>query len=449
MQTVTNLTELIYIRSPIKILSMIRSLFILILLHFSFICLAQSIYLHCGKLIDVKNGKVLEKQTVLVENDRISKVLNGWVEVPDGDILIDLKQMTVMPGLMDLHVHVESQSHAKSYMERFTLNEADVALRATKYAEITLNAGFTTVRDLGGSGVNIALRNAINQGWVRGPRIYTAGKSIATTGGHADPTNGYRKHLGAHPGPQDGVADGPQECKKAVRQQYKNGADVIKITATGGVLSLAKSGDAPQFDQEELNAIIQTATDYGMHVAAHAHGKEGMKRAVIAGVRTIEHGTKMDTEVMDLMKKHGTYYVPTITAGKEVERLAKQPGYYPAVVVPKALSIGPMIQKTFQKAYQVGVKIAFGTDAGVFKHGENAREFEYMVEAGMPAMEAIQSATITAAEVLGINDEVGILEGGKFADIIATPENPIDNIKTMRNVKFVMKEGIVIKNELN
>jgi imidazolonepropionase-like amidohydrolase len=306
-------------------------------------------------------------------------------------------------------------------------------------------AGFTTVRDLGGSGVNISLRNAVASGMVQGPRIITAGKSIATTGGHADPTNGYRKDLMGDPGPKDGVINSPEEARQAVRQRYKDGADVIKITATGGVLSIAKDGSGPQFTDEELKAIIETANDYGMHTAAHAHGVEGMKRAVIAGITTIEHGTKMDDEIMNLMKQKGTYYVPTISAGKYVAQQAKVMGYYHPLVVPKALEIGPQIQATFGKAYKAGVKIAFGTDAGVFPHGENGKEFTFMVEAGMPAMEAIKSATVVNAGVLGMADKVGTLENGKLADIVATDENPLKNIKTMESVSFVMKDGVVYK----
>ena len=298
---------------------------------------------------------------------------------------------------------------------------------------------------MGGSGVNIALRDAINGGYVDGPRIITVGKSLATTGGHADPTNGWKKDLMGSPDPVDGVLNGVAEAREAVRQRYKNGADHIKITATGGVLSVAKSGDAPQFFMDELNAIVETAHEYGMHVAAHAHGAEGMKRAVEAGVLTIEHGTKMTTEVMDLMIEKGTYYVPTITAGKWVAEKAKVEGYYPDLVVPKALEIGPMIQNTFADAYKRGVKIAFGTDAGVFPHGQNGKEFKYMTEVGMPVMEAIESATITAATVLGLENEIGSIEVGKTADIIATEENPINNVTTLERVSFVMKDGVIYK----
>jgi imidazolonepropionase-like amidohydrolase len=307
-----------------------------------------------------------------------------------------------------------------------------------------LLAGFTTVRDLGGTGVNVALRNAINRGLVDGPRIFTAGKTIATTGGHADPTNGYRKDLMGDPGPNEGVINGPEEARKAVRQRYKDGSDLIKITATGGVLSNAKDGSGPQFTEEEVKAVVDAAKDYGFAVAAHAHGAEGMKRAIRAGVTTIEHGTMMDDEAIELFKKYGTYYVPTIIAGKVTSDSAKIFGYYTPFVTRKALAIGPLIQGTFAKAYKAGVKIAFGTDAGVYVHGYNAKEFEYMVEAGMPPLEAIKSATMVNAELLGMKTQIGSVETGKLADLIAVDENPVQNIKTLQTVRFV-KEGKVYK----
>jgi imidazolonepropionase-like amidohydrolase len=405
----------------------------------------QRILIHCGHLIDGKSRGVRTQMTLIVEGKQVVGVEEGFSIAGTGDEVIDLSNKTVLPGLIDLHVHLESETSKDQALQRFTLNEADVAFRSSLFASKTLMAGFTTVRDLGGSGVNIALRNAINQGLVVGPRIITAGKSIASTGGHADPTNGYRKDLMGDPGPKEGVINSPEEARQAVRQRYKDGADLIKITATGGVLSIAKDGSGPQFTDAELKAIIETARDYGMQVAAHAHGSEGMKRAVLAGVTTIEHGTKMTEEVMDLMKQRGTFYVPTITAGKFVAEQAKVPDYYHPSVVPKALEIGPQIQETFRKAYKRGVKIAFGTDAGVFPHGENAKEFQYMVEAGMPAMEAILSATVVNAGILGLRDKIGTLEPGKLADIIATDENPLENISALEEVSFVMKEGVVYK----
>lgn len=407
---------------------------------------AQNIYLHCGQLIDTEKGVVLTKKTVIVSGEKIKAIKNGFV-VPENpkDVVVDLKSKTVMPGLIDMHVHMENEYNPARYMDQFTANEADVAFKSVNYAEITLLAGFTTVRDLGGTGVNIALRNAINNNTIVGPRIFTAGKAIATTGGHADPTNGRNKLLMGDPGPEQGVINSPDEARKAVRQRYKNGADNIKITATGGVLSVAKNGQNPQFTIEEVKAICATAKDYGMIIAAHAHGDEGMQRAVIGGVTTIEHGTKMSTKTMDLMKEYGTYFVPTITAGKAVAENAKIEGFYPEIIVPKALEIGPKIQSTFAKAYKRGVPIAFGTDAGVFPHGLNAKEFGYMVEVGMPEMEAIQSATITNAKVLGLANQLGQIKTDYIADIVATDSNPVDDISTMERVDFVMKAGKIYK----
>jgi imidazolonepropionase-like amidohydrolase len=407
---------------------------------------AQKTIVHCGTLIDGKSKDAQSQMTIVIEGNKITAVEKGYTQPGTGDRLIDLTKKTVMPGLIDMHVHLEGETNKDQALQRFTLNDADVAFKSTAYAKKTLMAGFTTVRDLGGSGVNISLRNAINQGLVVGPRIFTAGKSIATTGGHADPTNGYRKDLMGDPGPKEGVINSVEEARQAVRQRYKDGSDLIKITATGGVLSLAKDGSGPQFTDEELKAIIATAKDYGMHTAAHAHGAEGMKRAVLAGITTIEHGTKMTDEVMGLMIQKGTFYVPTISAGKFVaEQAAKDPGYYHPLVRPKALEIGPQIQETFGKAYKRGVKIAFGTDAGVFYHGDNGKEFTYMVEAGMPAMEAIKAATVTNAGILGMSDKIGAIAPGLLADIVATDENPLMNIKTMETVSFVMKEGVIYK----
>ena len=418
----------------------------LILLFFVQYLNAQKTIVHCGQLIDVKAGQVLKEMTIEIEGNKIANIVKGYT--PAGNAkLIDLKTRTVMPGLIDSHVHLEQETKPNLFMETFTLNPADYAFQSVAFAERTLMIGFTTVRDLGGSGVNISLRNAINRKLIKGPRVVTAGKSIATTGGHADPTNGYRKDLMGDPGPAAGVINGEADARQAVRQRYKDGADLIKITASGGVLSVAKSGENPQFTEDEIRAVVATAKDYGFKVAAHCHGAEAMKRAVRAGVNSIEHGTLMDDEVMKLMKEHNTYYVPTITAGKSVGDSAKKPGYYPELVTPKALAIGPKIQSTFAKAYREGVKIAFGTDAGVFAHGKNWLEFVYMHEAGMPAMEAIQSATVNASDLLGMSDIVGSVEKGKLADIIAVDGDPTKDIQAMGRVKFVMKDGVVFKQE--
>jgi len=409
--------------------------------------LAQRTIIHCGQLIDVKAGTVLKEMSIVIDGNKISDVQKGYTTAGANDKLIDLKNRTVMPGLIDMHVHLETETNPNRYMETFTFNPADYAFQSVVFAERTLMIGFTTVRDLGGSGVNISLRNAINKGLIKGPRVFTAGKAIATTGGHADPTNGDRRDLMGDPGPEAGVANGPDECMKAVRQRYKDGSDLIKITASGGVLSVAKSGENPQFTEAEITAIVSTAKDYGYKVAAHCHGAEAMKRAVRAGVNSIEHGTYMDDEVIQLMKEHGTYYVPTITAGKAVGDSAKKPGYYPDLVTPKALAIGPKIQSTFAKAYKAGVKIAFGTDAGVYAHGRNWLEFVYMAEAGMPPMETIRCATVHAADLLGMSESLGSIEKGKWADIVAVDGDPIKDIQAMGRMKFVMKNGVVYKNE--
>jgi imidazolonepropionase-like amidohydrolase len=377
----------------------------------------------------------------------ISAVIKGYQNPSSGaDYVIDLKDKTVLPGLIDMHVHLESEQNASTYMNRFTMNEADIAFETAKNAKTTLLAGFTTVRDLGGSGVNTALRNAIDKGVAEGPRIYSCGKAIGTTGGHADPSNGMKNDLAINPGPLQGVINGPDEARAAVRQRYKNGADLIKITATGGVLSVAKNGQNPQFTLDEIKAICETAKDYDMHVAAHAHGDEGMQRAILGGVKTIEHGTLMSEKTMDMMKEYDVYYVPTITAGKEVSDKAKIKGFYPEIIVPKAAEIGPKIQGTFQMAYKKGVPIAFGTDAGVFPHGLNGKEFAYMAEVGMPPMETIICATLTNAKILK-TDKIGTIKAGKLADIIAVKNDPTKDIKTMENVVFVMKDGKVYKNE--
>jgi len=406
---------------------------------------SQRTLIYCGRLLDVKAGSLTSGVTIVVEGKRIAAVENGYSDVLPGDSVIDLKSKTVLPGLIDMHVHLEGETSKDEDLEMFLLNDADIAFRSAVFAKRTLLAGFTTVRDLGGSGVNTALRNAINQGLTPGPRIISAGKSIATTGGHADPTNSYRKDLMGDPGPADGVINGPDDARKAVRQRYKDGADMIKITATGGVLSLAKDGSGPQFTDDELEAIVETARDYGMHTAAHAHGAEGMKRAVLAGITTIEHGTNMTEEIMDLMKSKGTFYVPTISAGRFVAEKAKEEGYFHELVVPKALSIGPQLQQTFGMAYKRGVKIAFGTDSGVSPHGENAKEFGYMVDAGMPPAEAIRAATLTNASILRMADRIGSIEAGKLADIIAVDHNPLTDIRTLERVVFVMKDGVVFK----
>ncbi len=407
---------------------------------------AEDYIIHAGRMIDGVSNTARESVSVLVSGDKIRTIKSGFVTPESNQKVVDLKNSTLMPGLMDMHTHVDANITPESYTEGFFKDPTDFALRATQYTRATLRAGFTTVRNLGGS-VSMELRDAINAGYIEGPRIFAAGTAIATTGGHADPTNGLNRELSylmGDPGPKEGVISGPIEARRAIRQRYKDGSDVIKLTVTGGVLSLAKSGDNPQFMADELEAIMETARDYGFVVAVHAHGAEGMRRAVEAGVDSVEHGTYMTKDIMKLMKKKGTYYVPTISAGKWVEEHADG---YPAIIQPKARAVGPKIQSTFAEAYKSGVKIAFGSDSGVFPHGLNGMEFVYMVEAGMPPMEAIQSATMTAAKLLRIDDTLGSVESGKIADLVAVKGNPLENIELMKQVSFVMKEGIIYKQD--
>lgn len=404
----------------------------------------SDIVIYSSSLIDVNSGQIVKNKSITIEEGYIKSIDSGFIKITENDNLLDLRGYTLMPGLMDMHVHFGQEYQSKS--ERPIKVERETsAIMASKHALTTLKAGFTTVRQVGDSGlVAISLRNLINSGQIIGPRIFTSGKSIATTGGHADPTNGKDSDSYDYPVAEDGVINGPYDAYTAVRQRYKDGADGIKLTVTGGVLSVAKSGDNPQFTEEEVEAVVKAAKDYGMWVAVHAHGAEGMKRAVIAGVDSVEHGTFMTNEIMDLMINRGTYYVPTISAGEFVAEKAKIDNYFPEIIRPKAASVGPQIGDTFNKAYKRGVKIAFGTDAGVQPHGTNWKEFVYMVKFGMPPMETIQSATISTAKMLDIDSTLGSIEVGKIADLIAVNGDPIQDINVMEKISFVMKEGKVI-----
>lgn len=428
---------------------MLRLLLILAVVSFTFAAgsAPARTLIHCGAVIDGVSGSRAGQSTIVVSDGRIDSLAEGRAVAAPGDTEVELGNSTCMPGLMDMHLHLTSEQSPDRYIDSFRKDPADYAYASVPYARRTLMAGFTTVRNLGSShNLDLALRDAINAGHIVGPRILAAGKSLATTGGHADPTNGRNMALRGDPGPKDGVVNGVDDARKAVRQRYKDGADLIKITATGGVLSQAKSGQNPQFTDVELRAIIETAADYGFTVAAHAHGSEGMKRAIRAGITSIEHGTYVDREAIRLMKKMGTWFVPTISAGMFVAGKAEVPGYFSEIVRPKAAEIGPLIQGSFARAYKGGVNIAFGTDCGVCPHGSNWKEFVYMVEAGMSPMEAIVSATMGGARLIGRDADLGSLAPGKIADVVAVAGNPLDDISQMENVVFVMKQGVVYRN---
>ena len=390
---------------------------------------------------------MLGPTTVIVEGKRVREVAAGS-KTPAGATEIDLSSQTCLPGLIDSHTHLSGEGSPSQYVDDFHWNLADYVVRSTIYARRTLLAGFTTVRNLGDrENETVALRNAINAGLLAGPRIYTAGVAIGSTGGHADPTDGYRNDLAGDPGPDKGIINSVDDAAKAVRLHYKRGDDVIKIMPSGGVLDQSASGDNSQLTLEEIKAVVATAHDYGFTVAAHAHGAESIRRAVIGGVDSIEHGTYMDDQDMKLMKEHGTWYVPTIIAGDFVAHKAAIPGYFPPQVAAKAAAIGPLILGTAGRAYKAGVKIAFGTDAGVYPHGENAHEFELMVQAGMPPLYAIQAATVHASQLLKHDKDLGSVTVGKFADVVAVTGNPLDNIGLLKQVSFVMKEGVVYKRD--
>ena len=397
--------------------------------------------LRCERIFDARSAQMQAGPVWLVMRD--GKIAEVSRQAPAAEV--SQSGQSCLPGLIDLHTHITNEGGPNRYIERFTVEPISVALRATGYARATLDAGFTTVRDLGDSNnISVALRDAIKAGWIVGPRIYTSAKSIATTGGHADPSNGQKSGLTPHPGPAEGVVNGPEQAYQAVRQRYQDGADLIKITATGGVLSLARNGLNPQFSQAEADAIVAAAKDYGFTVAAHAHGVEGMKRAILAGVTSIEHGSYMNDEIMELMIDRGTWYVPTMLAGWWTAEKAKEPGYYPPVVAAKARAISPQIEKTFAKAWKAGVPIAFGTDSGVSPHGMNAKEFELMVAAGMPPAKALQAATWNGAQVLQLQAELGSLDVGKWADVLVVDGDPSQTIEDIHRVRLVYKGGELV-----
>ena len=407
--------------------------------------------IHCAHLIAVPGEPTQDTMTILVADGHIVRVEPGYTDpdqITDYDTVttIDLKDRWVVPGLIDCHTHLTGQIlPAPERMRRaMQEGEAHAAIDAVANARKTLAAGFTTVRNVGSPGsVGLALRDRINQGVIPGPRMFVAGPPVSVTGGHGDPTNALSPALRPDLAPFADTADGPYEARRAVRARVREGVDLIKITATGGVLSPTAAGVDQQFFDDELESIVQAARMMGRKVAAHAHGSDGINAALRAGVDSIEHGTYLNDESIDLFKKTGAYLVPTIHAGKFVEEKAKIPGYFPDAVREKAAAVGPLIQDAFGRAYKAGVNIAFGTDVGVGAHGTNAEEFVYMHEAGMTPEDCLISATINAAKLIGVEDRIGTLEEGKYADLIALPRDPMADVSAYQDLVFVMKGGEV------
>jgi imidazolonepropionase-like amidohydrolase len=406
---------------------------------------------HAGKLLAVPGTPTLDRQTIVIRDGRVDAVLDGFVEVPDlglaGDVeVIDLSDSFVLPGLTDLHTHVTMELGPEVKLAAVTLAPVDHALNAVVFLERTLAAGFTTIRNVGADPrVIFPLRRGVDAGKIVGPRIVAAGAGVANTGGHAD-SHGYLEEI-LELFQSSGICDGGEDCRRAVRAQVKRGSDWIKITATGGVLSETAAGVNQQLFDDELEAIVATARMMDREVAAHAHGTDGINAALRAGVRTIEHGTFADEESFALFRERGAFLVPTMLAGFTVAEVARQSDFMPAPIRVKALEVGPQMAEMVSRAHASGVRIAFGTDSGVSPHGQNAREFALLVSAGMSEMEAIESATVTAAEVLGLSADLGSIEPGKRADLIATPGSPLNDIEALMNVIFVMKDGVVFKHE--
>jgi imidazolonepropionase-like amidohydrolase len=411
---------------------------------------AKTYVLKAARMFDGKSNALAAPGLVVISDGKIVGV-GADATVPAGAEVIDLGDATLMPGFIDAHTHLTMmyrEDYARAALDGLQKTIPEMALDASVNARITLMAGFTTVRDVGSRDyLDAGLRNAINRGVVPGPRMLVAVHAIGATGGHCDET-GYREGaLGAETGPEVGVINGPDEARKAVRLAHKYGATIIKTCATGGVLSLADAVDTPQLTQAELDALVDEAHALRLKTAAHAHGAEGAKRAIRAGIDSIEHGSFLDDEALDMMKQKGTYYVPTLMAVQGLtEQIAKGVPIPPAIKV-KAEDAIAHIHVTFQKAIAKGVKIGLGTDAAVYPHGRNAEEFHQMVDLGMKPIDALKAGTSNDADLLGLANKIGTLENGKLADVVAVPGDPLQNIRQTEHVFFVMKEGVIYKNE--
>lgn len=399
---------------------------------------------HAGQVLAVPGMAPMADQTIIVHDGKIVDIEDGFVMDNDATI-IDLKDKFVLPGLIDSHVHLRGEWNKNNRLDGATKSNGDVAYDAAMNARKTLEAGFTAVQDVGGPTTIFALRDAIAAGKIPGPHIRASGPAVSVTGGHGD-AHGYRHDILKLLQPPT-ICDGAADCRRATRAAIKSGADVVKITATGGVLSNTAAGTGQQFFEDELKAIVDSAASMGRKVTAHAHGKDGIEAALKAGVKSIEHGTYLDAETVRLFKKHDATLVPTVLAGMTVVDWAAQGSFLPPASEKKALEVGPQMQEMLRTAWAGGVNVAFGTDTGVSKHGDNAQEFIYMVEAGMSESSAIRAATVTAAEHIGMSDNIGTLEAGKYADMIAVDGDPLTDISQLLDVNFVMKGGVIYKNE--
>ena len=402
--------------------------------------------IHAGQLLAVPGGAVTSNQTIVIDGERIVEVRDGFVDAAefDGEVtLLDLSDDFVLPGLMDMHVHLQGEMGPDNDKDELKMSPQLMQMRSLMYAMRTLQAGFTTVRDTGSSPQEMyALRDSINNGWVDGPRIIAAG-GVGITGGHAD-ISGVKPEL-MEMFTSDNVCNGPYDCRRAARNVIKYGADLIKITSTGGVMTQRATGTEQQMEMDELREIVLAAKRMGRKVASHAHGEDGIIAALEAGVASIEHGTYTGPEAIRVFKRTGAYLVPTLLAGETVKRAAEESDYMAETVRVKAMRVGGDMQGNFEKAHKAGVKVAFGTDSGVSKHGINAREAVLMVEAGMSEMDVIVSATVNAADLIDMPDSLGTIEAGKFADIIAVDGSPLADIEELLDVDFVMRGGKVFK----